>query len=68
MTTALVLLGACAVLLSAAGLFVVGVAVGFGIARRRYCPKRRNAVVTLRVGSVEAGRFTVPLTKGGDFL
>lgn len=66
--TALVLLGACAVILTAASLFVVGVAVGFGIARRRY-EKRRNAVVTLRVGGVETGRFAVPLrVKDGDLI
>ena len=38
--TALVLLGAAAVLLGAGSVFIVGVAVGFGIARRRYAKRR----------------------------
>lgn len=66
--TPLVLLGSCAVILSAASIFIVGVAVGFGIARRRYCPPKRQATVIYRLGGAEVERFSVPLSKGRDLL
>ena len=59
--TALVLLGACAVILAAASIFIVGVAVGFGIARRRYQSPRRHVAFVAAFDGRELDRVSVPV-------